>query len=43
VAPTAFYISREEFAEWWSEIGASEVEIGWHNRNSWRGFGKLPE
>jgi SAM-dependent methyltransferase len=40
VAPTAFYISREEFEEWWSEIGASEVEIGWHNRNSWRGLGR---
>ena len=43
VAPTAFYISREEFAEWWRDIGASDVEIAWHNRNSWRGFGKLPE
>jgi SAM-dependent methyltransferase len=41
VAPTAFYISREEFAEWWREIGASEVQITWHNKNSWRGFGKL--
>jgi SAM-dependent methyltransferase len=41
VAPTAFYISREEFEAWWKEIGASEVEIGWHNKNSWRGFGKI--
>jgi SAM-dependent methyltransferase len=41
VAPTAFYISREEFAEWWSEIGASDVQISWHNKNSWRGFGEL--
>ena len=41
VAPTAFYISRQEFAEWWSEIGAQDVEIGWHNRNSWRGFGRI--
>ncbi|HVG34236.1 MAG TPA: methyltransferase domain-containing protein, partial [Pyrinomonadaceae bacterium] len=24
VAPTAFYIPREEFEEWWREIGASE-------------------
>src|SRR5438552_10644539 len=24
VAPTAFYISREEFADWWREIGAGE-------------------
>lgn len=42
VAPTAFYISREEFAEWWRDIGATEVVIDWHNQNSWRGFGELP-
>jgi SAM-dependent methyltransferase len=41
VAPTAFYISRDEFAEWWNDIGAREVQISWHNKNSWRGFGKI--
>ena len=41
VAPTAFYISREEFERWWQEIGASDVVIGWHNKNSWRGFGQI--
>ena len=41
VAPTAFYISRQEFEGWWKEIGAGDVEIIWHNRNSWCGFGKL--
>lgn len=41
VAPTAFYISREEFAEWWRAIDAGEVVIGWHNKNSWRGFGRI--
>lgn len=41
VAPTAFYISREEFAEWWPEIDAQDVTISWHNRNSWRGFGRI--
>lgn len=40
VAPTAFYISREAFEEWWRDIAASEVVIGWHNKNSWRGFGR---
>ena len=39
VAPTAFYIPRAEFEEWWREINASEVTIGWHNKNSWRGTG----
>lgn len=41
VAPTAFYISRPEFEEWWRDIGATDVVIGWHNKNSWRGFGKV--
>ena len=41
VAPTAFYITRAEFADWWRGIGAGEVDISWHNRNSWRGFGKI--
>ncbi len=42
-APTAFYIPRAEFQEWWKDIGASDVVIGWHNKNSWRGFGRIEE
>lgn len=42
-APTAFYIPRAEFQEWWKDIGASDVVIGWHNKNSWRGFGKMED
>ena len=42
VAPTAFYISREEFEEWWRELGATDVTITWHNKNSWRGTGVIP-
>ena len=42
VAPTAFYISRAEFEDWWREIGASDVTITWHNKNSWRGTGAIP-
>lgn len=41
VAPTAFYISKEDFESWWQEINAQEVKITWHNRNSWCGFGKI--
>lgn len=41
VAPTAFYISKEDFEGWWTEIDAKDVEIIWHNRNSWCGFGKV--
>ncbi len=41
VAPTAFYISKKEFERWWQEIGAEDVQITWHNRNSWCGFGRV--
>ncbi len=41
VAPTAFYISKDDFASWWDEIKAKEVSIIWHNENSWCGFGRI--
>lgn len=42
-APIAFYLRREEFAAWFSDAGTVSTEISWHNQNSWRGFGKVPE
>jgi hypothetical protein len=42
-APTAFYIERAEFETWWKDAGAERIVIGWHNRNSWRGFGVVPQ
>lgn len=42
IAPTAFYLSKSEFEEWWKRIAAQDVVIGWHNENSWRGFGEIP-
>jgi SAM-dependent methyltransferase/uncharacterized protein YbaR (Trm112 family) len=42
VAPTAFYIPRTEFEEWWKDLGAEDVRISWHNKNSWCGMGRLP-
>ncbi len=41
VAPTAFYIGKDDFQGWWDKIGADGVEIVWHNQNSWCGFGKV--
>ncbi len=41
VAPTANYVSREEFEKWWNDAGATETKIGWHNKNSWRGTGRI--
>ncbi len=40
VAPTAFYLSREEFASWFDELGLEDVELSWRNQNSWRGRGR---
>src|SRR6266853_1130843 len=41
IAPTAFYISGDEFADWWREIGVLDADVNWHNSNSWRGFGRI--
>jgi SAM-dependent methyltransferase len=41
VAPTAFYLTREEFAQWFEEAHLGNVSITWRNRNSWRGTGVL--
>jgi SAM-dependent methyltransferase/uncharacterized protein YbaR (Trm112 family) len=41
IAPTAFYLTKDEFTEWWRTLDATEVKIGWHNKNSWRGFGRI--
>ena len=38
VAPTAFYLTREEFAAWFDRSDLEAPLIGWHNRNSWRGL-----
>jgi SAM-dependent methyltransferase len=37
-APIAFYISRDEFGDWFRDARTYDTEIYWHNRNSWRGF-----
>ena len=39
IAPTAFYLRREEFERWFEIASLNEVKISWHNRNSWRGMG----
>ena len=41
--PIAHYISREEFERWFAEAGLEHVTIGWHNENSWRGTGHVPD
>jgi SAM-dependent methyltransferase len=40
-APTAFYLRREEFKEWFQRASLSEPVLSWRNENSWRGWGTL--
>ena len=41
--PIANYIPRDEFERWWQEANMTDVTIGWHNENSWRGTGLRPK
>ena len=42
VAPTAFYIKREEFDDWFRRAGLTDIELSWRNKNSWRGRAVKP-
>ncbi len=41
VAPTAYYIRRDEYEAWFRRAGLKSVRISWRNENSWRGYGEL--
>ena len=43
MAPTAFYVRRDEFAGWFARAGLEDALIEWHNANSWRGFARVPD
>ncbi len=43
VAPTAFYHSREEVADWFDTAKTEVAMISRHNSNSWRGTALMPE
>jgi hypothetical protein len=40
IAPTAFYLRRDQFEGWFQRRGLEGVEFSWRNQNSWRGFGR---
>jgi SAM-dependent methyltransferase len=40
VAPTAFYVRKDELKAWFAQTGFTDVTISWRNKNSWRGFGR---
>jgi SAM-dependent methyltransferase len=42
IAPTAYYLRRDEFEEWFRAGGLDNVELSWRNENSWRGTGTAP-
>ena len=43
LAPTAFYLRREEFAAWFERAGLTNTQISWRLKNSWRGCGRRPD
>lgn len=42
VAPTAFYIRREDYESWFKALHLEDIKLSWRNRNSWRGYGVIP-
>jgi SAM-dependent methyltransferase/uncharacterized protein YbaR (Trm112 family) len=42
VPPIASYIARDELERWFRDAGLTEITIGWHNENSWRGTAVMP-
>jgi SAM-dependent methyltransferase len=40
LAPTAFYLRREEFEGWFQRAGLTDIRISWRLKNSWRGTGQ---
>ncbi len=40
--PIAHYIPEDEFKGWFGRAGLEQVEVGWHNENSWRGTALVP-
>ena len=42
-APVAHYLRREQVQTWYQGAGAKDLVLSWHNQNSWRGFGRMPD
>ncbi|MEZ4590351.1 MAG: methyltransferase domain-containing protein [Chloroflexota bacterium] len=41
VAPVAFYLTKEEFEQWFFDEDMALVDLSWRNQNSWRGHGRF--
>jgi SAM-dependent methyltransferase len=42
VAPSSYYVRREELQEWLAAGGLVDVTVTPRNENSWRGWGRVP-
>ena len=42
-APVAHYLRRAQVEAWYETVGAEDTVLSWHNENSWRGFGRMPD
>ena len=42
LAPTAFYLRRDEFEAWFERAGLVDAQVSWRLNNSWRGCGRRP-
>jgi SAM-dependent methyltransferase len=42
-APVAFYLREGEVRDWFRKAGIDRPAVAWHNQNSWRAFGELPD
>jgi SAM-dependent methyltransferase/uncharacterized protein YbaR (Trm112 family) len=42
IAPTAFYLRKDEILRWYQDAAMEDVQLTWRNKNSWCAFGKKP-
>jgi SAM-dependent methyltransferase len=41
VTPLAYYLREDEVRAWFDAPGFADVQIGWHNQNSWRATARV--
>jgi SAM-dependent methyltransferase/uncharacterized protein YbaR (Trm112 family) len=41
VTPIAYYLPESEVQSWFQAPGLADVQIAWHNQNSWRGSARV--
>lgn len=41
IAPTSHYLTGKEVNKWYQNNGALDINVRWHNRNSWSALGRF--